>query len=232
MIRLALETSTRDASVALLDGDRTLGEATLGRDQQGTALLLPTISNLLKSSAMGPDLVQQICVSTGPGSFTGLRMGIATAKTWAWANKCEIVGVPTHRVIAGQACDEWPGGDACIASVIDAQRNEWFVEVFALRPGGITESVQPSQLVSPQEWLDSWQQPTLLNGPGLSRHHGKIRLAGHIGLASHEHWRPRAVTIGQLAHRGEFPTVDPFQLKPVYGRKSAAEEKLETGGSA
>lgn len=229
MIQLALETSTRNASVAVLDGGQLLCETTLDRDQPGTSALLPAIATLLKSSALNPEEVQQICVSTGPGSFTGLRMGIATAKTWAWANGCRLIGIPTHRVIAEQARCEATSPGCHIASVIDAQRGEWFVELFRIGSSGAVGSVQSSPVVTPQDFLDSLAHPTLMSGPGLLRYHDKIRITGDIRLAGRDDWLPRAGTVGQLAHTSEFPPLDPFQLKPVYGRKSAAEEKLDSG---
>ncbi|MGI9516021.1 MAG: tRNA (adenosine(37)-N6)-threonylcarbamoyltransferase complex dimerization subunit type 1 TsaB [Pirellulaceae bacterium] len=229
MIQLALETSTRNASVAVLDGAKTLGETTLNRDQPGTSALLPAIATLLTSSALNPAEVQQICVSTGPGSFTGLRMGIAAAKTWAWAKGCRLIGIPTHRVIAEQMRCEAISPDCHIASVIDAQRGEWFVELFRAGSSGSVESVQPSQVVIPQDFLDSLAHPTLMSGPGLLRHHDRIRITRDIRLADQDHWLPRAETVGQLAHTDQFASLDPFRLRPEYGRKSAAEEKLDSG---
>ena len=134
MIQLAIETSIRNFSICLRIGQQTFQNQCETSEARASANLLPQIDAVLQQANRGPDEVEAISISIGPGSFTGLRLGVATAKTLAWALDCPIYSVSSHAVIAWQAAQTLLSEPASkiqpIAAVIDAQRGQWFSQVF------------------------------------------------------------------------------------------------------
>src|SRR5437773_12166637 len=100
---LALETSGTAGSVAVLDDEQLLTAVALDPAQRTARTLAPAIRDVLKHVGWAPTDVQLVAVTAGPGSFTGLRLGVTTAKTFAYAAGCEVLGVNTLEVIAGRA---------------------------------------------------------------------------------------------------------------------------------
>ena len=252
MNQLAIETSARIPSVCLLSQGRVLGQATIEVGQRASAQLIPTIEALLQDAAWVPGDLRAISISVGPGSFTGLRLGIATAKTLAYALGCPVIPISTHVVLAYQAAahlhatrsgrgeTESAAADLAaeqgiyIATVIDAQRGQWFAQLHQWHIGKPIQSVGESTIEDPQQWIDRWQEATVLCGPGLTRQSHQLDLPPQTCLAPPAAWQPQASSVGMLVaenpHR--FPPADPFQLVPVYGRRSAAEENLPAAPAA
>ena len=156
-----------------------------------------------------------MCVATGPGSFTGLRIGVTTAKTWAYANSSKLVGVHTLEAMATRLS---PTPER-LWTILDAERKELFVSCFSANDDAQT------RILPVKEWLDELQPYEHVTGPPLTRL--KDRLPPNVTLAPAELWAPRAEEVGHLGiaalERGE--SVDPMQLVPNYYRRSAAEEK-------
>lgn len=235
MIQLAIETSIRDFSICLRIGQQTFQNRCETPEARASANLLPQIDAALKQANRRPDEVEAISISIGPGSFTGLRLGVATAKTLAWALDRPIYSVPSHAVIACQAAQTLLSEPASktrqIAAVIDAQRGQWFSQVFELDGKGDFAPREPFSLVEPQTFLNSLENPTLVSGPGLQRWHQKLKKNTPFELTEPQHWTPRASSVAELvcSRTDNASPVDAMQLVPVYGRKSAAEEKLLAG---
>ncbi|MCA9264481.1 MAG: tRNA (adenosine(37)-N6)-threonylcarbamoyltransferase complex dimerization subunit type 1 TsaB, partial [Planctomycetales bacterium] len=99
---LALETSSFHGSVALLDGQMLLASRALPDDSRSAESLAPTIREVLTSVGVTPRAIELVAVTVGPGSFTGLRVGVTTAKTFAYAVSAAVVGVNTLEVLANQ----------------------------------------------------------------------------------------------------------------------------------
>jgi tRNA threonylcarbamoyladenosine biosynthesis protein TsaB len=163
-------------------------------------------------------------VTTGPGSFTGLRVGIVTAKTFAYAAGCDVIGVETLQVIAAQCPHE---GD--LAAVIDAQRNQVYSAWFRVGHDGRTHPIRPARIVDREDWLASLRPGSIVAGPGLRRGRLLDRLPKDVRVAEESVWPPLAATVGRLAWRDyrEGRRDDLWKLAPQYYRKSAAEEKWE-----
>ncbi len=128
---LALDTSTTSASVALFDGRRLLAEQAWQAQRRQSADLFPTIERLLALSGTALSAVDQVAVATGPGSFSGLRAGIAAAQGLARGGGAALVGVPTLDVLAyaHAAC----GMATC--PLLPAGRTEWYAAFYGLRHG-------------------------------------------------------------------------------------------------
>src|SRR5215813_11089947 len=104
---LAIETSGRHGSIATLCGEAealsVVGQTMLNAEQRTAQALAPALRSLLSEAGWRPDSVELVAVAVGPGSFTGLRIGVTTAKTLAYAVGCQAIGVHTLLAIAAQA---------------------------------------------------------------------------------------------------------------------------------
>lgn len=217
---LALETSGLGGQIALLEQDRVIREASLPSGLRTAQTLVPVISRELALIHWKPTQLELIAVTCGPGSFTGLRIGVTTAKVLAYATRADVLGLNTLEVIAAQASDS-----ASITAVLDAQRQQLFSASFA-RPSSSTLARQrPTQVVDLDSWLAELAPGDLVTGPGLALVND--RLPSHVRVAPSAQWEPCAATVGQLAwqawNAGERH--DLWSLSPQYFRPSAAEEK-------
>jgi tRNA threonylcarbamoyladenosine biosynthesis protein TsaB len=163
-----------------------------------------------------------IVVTQGPGSFTGLRIGITAAKTLAYAVGAEVMGVNTLKVIASQV----PAEQQDVWTAMDAQRGQLFAARFRRREGG-WETIVQTHIVDNEHWLQSLTRDTAVTGPGLARL--RDRLPAGIVIVDDGCWAPRAEAVGRVGylefHAGKRD--DLWALVPEYFRKSAAEEKSE-----
>ncbi len=129
MYILHIETSTKICSVALSRGDTLLGYLYHNEGMNHTAILTPCIQQLLKSSAIHPSDLGAIAVSSGPGSYTGLRVGSSTAKAIAYSLNIPIVAVPTLSALAAAAFERYPQADLALP-MLDARRNEVYTSLY------------------------------------------------------------------------------------------------------
>ncbi|MEN6557451.1 MAG: tRNA (adenosine(37)-N6)-threonylcarbamoyltransferase complex dimerization subunit type 1 TsaB [Thermoguttaceae bacterium] len=220
---LALETTERTGSVAVADGGNVLLEMELSHSQRSAQSLAPAMRDLLSQVGWRPDDVQLTAVSQGPGSFTGLRIGIATAKLFAYATGGELLGIDTLAVIADGSPDEV----AELSVVQDAQRGELVVRRFARRSDGWFEPREPERLLDGESWLSQLTPDQVISGPGLVRWVG--RLPSQVRTLPSSCWTPRASEVARRAayeyDRGRRD--DLWRLGPRYSRRSAAEEKWD-----
>jgi tRNA threonylcarbamoyladenosine biosynthesis protein TsaB len=217
MVILALDTATDRGSLALMAEERLLGEVSL--ESQGAYLtrLLPGLEGLLGSTGLHLEDLEAIAVSRGPGNFTGLRIGLATAKTLAFALGCPLVGLSTLETLAAQfPCQPLPVG-----VLIDAKRQEVYLGLYSCQeaePQPLGEPVRLPVAALPQRL----QPPLLLTGPGLTVYGDTLAGALHREI----HWAPpemrslRAPTLARLARLRlqQGLTTPPQQLIPDYLR--------------
>src|SRR2546423_9728863 len=124
---VALETSGRTGSVALAADGAILCEEQFAHGLRHAAGIVPIIDRLCRGQGWSPREVEEIYVSSGPGSFTGLRIGITVARTLAFATGARTVAVPTAEVLARNA----PPGSQNVVIVLDAKREQIFTATFA-----------------------------------------------------------------------------------------------------
>jgi tRNA threonylcarbamoyladenosine biosynthesis protein TsaB len=220
---LALETSGLSGSVAACEGGKLLAERALAAGQRSAQSLAPTLRQLLIEVGWRSADVQLVAVTVGPGSFTGLRVGVTTAKTFAYAVGANILAVDTLEVIAAQA----PAEASRVSVVLDAQRQELFAAEFGARESFGRPIFQPAQIVPREAWLDSLAADRWVSGPVLEKF--AERLPAGVHPVAKELWYPRAATVGLLAGRAydRGQRDDLWQLVPKYLRRSAAEEKWD-----
>jgi tRNA threonylcarbamoyladenosine biosynthesis protein TsaB len=222
---LAIETSGRIGSVALVQDGRTLAEETFPHGLQHAARIIPAIDDLCRQLNWTSADFKEIYVSAGPGSFTGLRIGITLAKTLALVTGASLVAAPSVRVLAENA----PADAKNILIVLDAKRDQIFTASFA-RAAGSWTAIQPAQLSSLAEMLAKSPRPVHLIGEGIP-YHRKFVPASDAGIhiVDESLWRPQAravATLGwRMAREGQF--TDSLALCPIYIRRPEAEEKLD-----
>lgn len=225
---LALETSGMSGSVATFDtsAETTPREVRLAEGQRSARALAPAIGRSLAEIGWQPGDVNVVAVTIGPGSFTGLRIGITTAKMLAYAWKADVIAVDTLDVLARQTENE-AGTRSAVAlhTILDAHRQELFTAQFNRDGNGRWQRNSVSRLIGIDAWLASLQPDEAVTGPMLDKL--VERLPPQIARSPRETWEPSAGTVARLA--AEYHTAgrrdDPFQLLPHYLRLAAAEEK-------
>jgi len=226
---LAIETSGRIGSVALIDQNGAIEEREFPHGLQHAAGLIPLIDQLSTQRGWTPAQLEHVYVSAGPGSFTGLRIGITLAKTLAFTTGAKLVAVPTMRVLVANAPPE--AQHAII--VLDAKRDQIFTARFA-RIDQRWDEQEPAHLDTLSAMLTRSPRPIHLIGEGILFHQQHIPAgADDIILTKPEAWRARASILAEigaeLAAAANF--VDPYQLQPIYIRPPEAQEKLEAAQS-
>jgi len=217
---LALETSERRASVALMVDAHLRVEHRLDLDVRTAQALVPAIAESLASLDWHPRDIGLVAVTTGPGSFTGLRIGVTMAKTFAYATGAAVRGVNTLEVIAAQSAVE---GE--LTAVIDAQRNQLYCGRLRRDDQGEVHWLGATEIVDVDDWRSALQPGEVVSGPVLQRL--ADRLPQGVVVVDRSNWSPRAETVGRLAWRdAQAGRLDDLWLMvPQYFRPSAAEEK-------
>jgi tRNA threonylcarbamoyladenosine biosynthesis protein TsaB len=228
MILLGIETSGFEGSVALVRDQSCLGEQRLNQvGRRHAQSLVLEIGQLLRSHGMTPQDVEAVAVSHGPGSFTGLRVGMVCAKTFAYATGCKFIAVDTFAAIAENA----PADVTRLFVIEDAQRDDLFVGAFSRDESRHWKQVSPIQIVSRVDFLRDRTESDVVTGPGLKKLDPAE--ARPKWLSATEICSPRASVIAELGRMklnsmGSEPLssdTDFWLASPFYLRLSAAEEK-------
>jgi tRNA threonylcarbamoyladenosine biosynthesis protein TsaB len=227
---IAVETSGRIGSVALIDDSGAIEEREFPHGLQHAAGLIPLIDELCSQRGWKSADLEHVYVSAGPGSFTGLRIGITLAKTLAFANGVKLVAVPSMRVLVENA----PAETRHVIIVLDAKRDQIFTSRFE-RIGRNWEQREPAHLDTLQAMLTRAPRPIHLIGEGIPYHQQHIPAgADDIIITPPESWHARARVLAkigaELATAANF--IDPFLLEPIYIRPPEAQEKLEAKQAA
>ena len=226
---LALETTEKFGSVALLDGNHVLAEIVLPKDRRSSQTLHPAMLSVLGTTQTAPNEISTVAVVAGPGSFTGLRVGVTAAKVFAYAIGAKVIALDTFHTIASAL----PPRTGAISVGVDAQRGEVVAAILRQTEDGHVELIREPELIPVADW---WKHAelydnVLFTGPALERWYTK---APNITLAPECNWFPKASQAGKLAAEriASEQFDDPWTLLPVYSRLSAAEEKRQELGVA
>jgi tRNA threonylcarbamoyladenosine biosynthesis protein TsaB len=223
---LAVETSTLTGAVALLEGGGVVAEWRVSVSVTHGERLVSAIDGVLRAARRELADIDAFAVAVGPGSFTGLRIGLATVKGLAFATSKPAVGIPTLDALAWRL----PYCAYPICPILDARKNEVYTGLYRTVAGWLElleapRAMPPSALA--EELRDGSASPVVFVGDAVGRF-GPIFseiLGGRARLAPADLRLPSAVTVGELAaaalERGEG--ADPGSLVPLYVRPSEAE---------
>lgn len=232
MIILALETSSPVASIALLNDHKLIMEYTTNYKKNHSERLMPMIDEALRVSEMKPEDIDVVAVSIGPGSFTGLRIGVATAKAIAHALNKKIIGVSTLEATAYNL----PYCNGYIASIVNALRGDVFGGLYKWEGTKLKEVLSP-ELFSIEEYIkrveeiNAGKENIFIVNEGVDIMTPKITDREGWIIPNEAISIPKAVSIGACAYQRiicspeEEKFDDCYTISPIYMRKSAAEEK-------
>ena len=224
MTILAIDTATMVSSVAVATEERVLAELTAETRFTHSETLVANIEEVLRLADVKREDLSAVAASLGPGSFTGLRIGLAAAKAIAYALSIPLVGVPTLEVLAAA----FPSPGAVIAPMIDAQKGNGYFALYQWTETGL-ECEKEVSVASPQEIaavIAEAKGPVTLAGDFARKLMQKgVELPENAMLAPITHIMPRAALVAARAvvrlKNGEGKS--PMELEPIYVRRSEAE---------
>lgn len=231
---LALDTSSRAASCAVLDGDHLLGESFLNAGLTHSQTILPLVHALLSAARLTPGEIDLFAVSRGPGSFTGLRIGMGVVKGLAMGADKPCLGVSTLESLAENvSCTR-----GIVVPVMDARREQVYTALFSCDgvspPARIEEDMALSvESLGDKLFTFTEDTPVLLVGDGAPLCYDRLsgRLGSRLHTAPPALLHQRAASVGYMALRrvrqGDSPQ-DAAELAPVYLRLPQAERELLT----
>ena len=224
MLTLALECATKTIGVALLRDEELLAEIYLGLERHHAELLLPAVERLFLLSGLTPGNVDLLACTVGPGSFTGLRIGVSTIKGLALALGKPVVGVSTLETLAMQAIPS----SRPICPLLDARKGQVYAGLYRTGPDQLPTAVRPERLADVAQLLRELDQDEVVFlGDGAIRYEKLIREAGkgRTILTGSSRQRLMASSVGliglQRYRSGDI--VDLLTFAPRYLRLSEAE---------
>ncbi|MFE8703972.1 tRNA (adenosine(37)-N6)-threonylcarbamoyltransferase complex dimerization subunit type 1 TsaB [Cytobacillus sp. FJAT-54145] len=221
---LAIDTSNYVLGVAVLDGDQVIGEYITNLKKNHSVRAMPAIDALLKDCDVKPKDISKIVVAKGPGSYTGVRIGVTLAKTLAWTLNIPIVGISSLEVLAASTGRYFQG---VVSPLFDARRGQIYTGLYQYKRG-LIETVKNDQLIQSQDWahqLVSLESPILFVGNDLSIHRSIIEpiLKEKFIFAEITEHNPRPSELALLGRDREGEEVHSFV--PNYIRLAEAEAK-------
>ena len=221
---LAIDTATQVSSVAVLKEGRLLAELTMQGKLTHSETLLPHIEQVLKMAAVAKEELTGIAVSNGPGSFTGLRIGLAAAKAMSYVLGIPLVGVSTLQGLAYQL----PAPGVRVMCLLDAQKGNAYVESYRWENNSlqVVDSVQVAKITDIVAACANMNEQVILLGDAVQKKvAGKLELPANVSVAPPHIVMPRAACVAMLGQAklmaGETDNV--MDLEPVYIRRSEAE---------
>jgi len=220
---LAIETSGPAGNVCLAKDDTVLREHYLGEGMVHGKELVPAIDHLLQQAGWQAEDLKLIAASTGPGSFTGLRVGLSVAKTLALVGGTELVGVPTLDAMAHNAPEE----AAHVCPVTDARRNEINSCLYQRSENG-WQRLWDFRTHTAAKLCEKLPEGTCLLGDALAAYEEEFQERDDWLLCPEEAWHARASWIARLGYQRHQAGQrdDPHELVPIYLRQPPIVEKL------
>jgi tRNA threonylcarbamoyladenosine biosynthesis protein TsaB len=228
LIVLAIDTSTPRAALALgqlgLVARVAPREADSSPSRRHGRGLMPAIEALLRAEGVTVAGLDAIAVGLGPGSYTGLRIGLTAAKALAYAANKPLVAIDSLEAIARNAPEDAPE----VVVAVDAQRGDAYVARFARTTPGALLLRQGSTAIEPVEaWVRSLEPGTVVLGPSLDRLLADWPEALRLGTIDQGHPDPSTLVTLAFEALEASRVLDPFFVEPIYMRRSAAEDQWE-----
>ncbi len=222
---LAIDTATWTGAVGIVDGEVVLADRWQSGAPSHGYSLLPLIADALAEARCELRDLDAVAVSIGPGSFTGLRIGLSTAKGFALTWGLELVGVPTLAALAAVADVE----EGLVCPVLDARKGEVYVALYRVGTGGV-ETLAAEQAVRLEAWLARIEGPCTFLGDAASaipkRHPG-------WRILPFDSYHPRGSAVGRLAAQrlrdhgpDDLDELEPLYVRPPDVEMEASEKEL------
>jgi len=210
---LAIETSTRNSSLALADDSAILAEYRAGIELNASQDLVSDIDRILKKVGCALEDIDAFAVSVGPGSFTGLRVGVSVAKGFNLATGIPIIAVPTLDAIA----ENVKGSNDKICVAVDARKKMVYTSLYETANGGIIRKSDYA-LIAPEELIDKIDDSVLFVGDALAKYKELLMGAKGAKMADEGLWFPDAKVVARIGMekfmKKEF--AEPDSLVPMY----------------
>lgn len=225
---LGIDTSSMAASVAVIEDNKLICEYTINTKKTHSQKLMPMIENMLGLSDLNVREIDAIAVCEGPGSFTGLRIGMATAKAIAHVNDIPVIGVNSLEALAANMnlCDKK------ICSILDAQRNQVYTGRYQYEGTKLVEikEIGIQQIDELLEELAQSGEQWILVGEAVYKYEDKIREISNIEIPAASNNVTKAGSLCSVA-KVKFDEgkdiFDCYTVNPLYIRKSQAEVQYE-----
>lgn len=219
---LSIDTSNYPLGVALLDGDKVIGEYITNVKKNHSVRVMPAIDMLMKDCDVKPADLDKIVVAKGPGSYTGVRIGVTIAKTLAWTLNIPLVGVSSLEIFAAAAGRYF---DGVVSPLFDARRGQIYTGLYQYKEG-LFVSLVKDQLLLSKDWagqLSEQDEKVLFIGNDLPLHQAVFKEAlkdQAVYGAATEH-NPRPAELALLGREREAEEIHSFV--PNYIRLAEAE---------
>lgn len=224
MIGLAIDTSTNVLGVAVADEKKVIAELITNEKKNHSVRLMPAIDHLLKEVDLTPKQLDRIIVAKGPGSYTGVRIGVSVAKALAWSLQIPLVGISSLEVLAYNG--RYFSGS--VSPFFDARRGQVYTGLYRFEQGAIQTAIE-DRIVDAAEWaneLKKRSEPILFLGNDLEKHRKTFEeiLQDYARFGDVSQFNPRP---GELAIAGmkREPEVHVHHFTPNYVQLAEAEKK-------
>lgn len=225
---LGIDTSSMATSICVIEDNKLICEYTVNTKKTHSQKLMPMIENMLNISDININEIDLIAICEGPGSFTGLRIGMSTVKAIAHTNNLPIISVNSLEVLAGNMnlCDK------NICSILDAQRTQVYYGKYRFYNGEIVElqNIDVIEIDELLEELSNSEDEWILLGEAVYKYEDKIKNINNISIASSSHNVNKASSLCSIAmnkYNKNIDTYDCYTVNPKYIRKSQAEVEYE-----
>lgn len=225
---LGIDTSSMATSVAVIEDNKLICEYTVNTKKTHSQKLMLMIENMLKISDLDVNEMDLIAVCEGPGSFTGLRISMATAKAIAHVNNLPIVGVNSLELLAANMnlCDKK------ICSILDAQRTQVYSGQYKFENNEVVElkNIDVVEIDDLIEELKNSKEDWIMVGEAVYKCEGKLKDIENIHIAAPSHNVSKASSLCSVAinkYNKNIDVYDCYNINPVYIRKSQAEVQYD-----
>lgn len=224
---LGIDTSSEVATIAVMDENKLIGEYTINHKKTHSQKLMPMIEEMLRSCEISVDDIDLIGVAIGPGSFTGLRIGVATAKAMAHVRNIPIASINTLESLAFNM----NLSKGIIYPILDAQRNQVYTCKFTWENNTMValEDISVKDIDSLLEEIKERYEEAIVLGEAADLYKDKFEGLKNVYISPNSHKLAKASSICELAlqkyNKGEVSNC--YEISPFYIRKSQAEVQYE-----
>jgi tRNA threonylcarbamoyladenosine biosynthesis protein TsaB len=221
---LAIDTSNYSLGVAVINKEQVIGEYITNLKKNHSVRVMPAIEKLLQDCEMKPKELEKIVVAKGPGSYTGVRIGVTIAKTLAWTLNIPLVGISSLQVLAAGVGRYFDGG---VSPLFDARRGQIYTGLYQYQKSQM-ETLAQDQIILTTDWvkqLQSFEGKVLFVGSDLPIHRDVIKesLGERAAFAEITEHNPRPAELALLGY--DLPGEDIHTFVPNYIRLAEAEAK-------